>query len=161
MPEGKWLTQEAHDTLSEELQRRSTTLRKELSDKIGRAADEGDLKENAGYHAAREEQGVNEARIKELEALLRTAQIGTPDADPDEVAHGKVVTVKFTTMGLEKEFLLASREEGAHASIEVFSTESPLGSAIVGKRIGESASYDLPNGKTVQVEILSVKPYGG
>lgn len=161
MPDGKWLTQEAHDKLSEELAHRSTTLRKELSAKIGMAADEGDLKENAGYHAAREEQGVNEARIKELEQLLRTAQIGSPPADPDEVAHGKVVKVKFPAMGMEKEFLLASREEGAHASIEVFSTESPLGSAILGKRIGDGAEYELPNGKTVQVEILTVTPYGG
>lgn len=154
-----WLTQEAHDKLQAELAEREGPMRLQISEKIGLAADEGDLKENAGYHAAREEQGMNEARITQLKALLKNAQIGTPDADPDEVAQGKVITVHLELLGDDETFLLASREEAEHASIDVYSPSSPLGVAILGKRVGDETSYTLPNGKEMPVRILKVEAY--
>ncbi len=156
-----WLTQDAHDALVAELAERTGPRRKEITAKIEAARAEGDLKENGGYHAAREEQGQNEARIRTIDAMLKSARIGAPEAADDEVAHGKVITVRFVALDMEQEFLLASREEAAHSSLEVYSTASPLGAALVGKRTGDTAQYETPAGATMQVEILNVQPYGG
>ena len=159
MSDVTWLTQEGYDTLAAELAERSGPRRTEITKRIEQAREEGDLKENGGYHAAKEEQGKNEARIRVLKHLLEHAQVGSPDAAHDEVANGKVVTVRFTAFDEEETFMLASREEAAHASIEVYSPTSPLGAAVLGKRVGESASYTLANGKEVTVEIVKVEAY--
>ena len=150
-----WLTQEAYDRLQQELAQRD-----EIVARSAAAREEGDLRENGGYHAAREEQGKNEARVRQLKQLLEQAQIGAPEAEHDEVAAGKVVTVRFPAWDEEETFLLGSREEAAHASIEVYSPTSPLGSAVNGRRVGESATYLLANGKEMSVEILKVETYG-
>lgn len=154
-----WLTQEAFEALQTELAEREGPMREEIVRLIELAREEGDLKENSGYHAAKDDQGKNEARIRQLQQLLESAQIGKPDAEQDEVAHGKVVTVRFPALDMEETFLLASREEAAHASIEVYSPTSPLGEAIKGKRVGDSASYSLPNGNSMDVEITAVSDY--
>jgi transcription elongation factor GreA len=156
-----WLTQEAYDRLQEELADCEGPKRNDIKNRIAAARDEGDLKENGGYHAAREEQGKNEARVRQLKHLLEDAQIGVPDAEQDEVSHGKVITVRFPAWDEEEKFLLGSREEAAHASIEVYSPTSPLGAAVLGKRIGDSATYILANGKEMTVEVLHVEPYSG
>jgi transcription elongation factor GreA len=156
-----WLTQEAYDRLQEELAERSGPRRTEITKRIEAAREEGDLKENGGYHAAKEEQGKNEARVRQLQHLLEHAQIGVPDAEHDEVAHGKVVTIRFVDLEEEETFLLGSREEAAHASVEVYSPTSPLGQAVLGRRVGESTAYELANGRSMRVEILRVEPYGG
>ncbi len=156
-----WLTQEAFEALQAELAEREGPMREEIVRLIELAREEGDLKENSGYHAAKDDQGKNEARIRQLQQLLESAQIGKPDAEQDEVAHGKVVTVRFPALDMEETFLLASREEAAHASIEVYSPTSPLGEAIKGKRVGDSASYLLPNGNSMEVEITAVSEYSG
>jgi len=154
-----WLTQEAYDGLQAELADREGPLRLEITTRISLARDEGDLKENGGYHAAREEQGKNEARIRVLKHLLENSKVGVPDAAEDEVAQGKVVTVRIVALDEEMTFLLASREEAATASIDVYSPTSPLGQAVLGKRVGESSSYELANGKTMEVEVLKVEAY--
>ena len=154
-----WLTQEGYDLLAAELADRSGPRRQEITKRIELAREEGDLRENGGYHAAKEEQGKNEARIRVLKHLLEHAQIGAPEADQDEVSHGKVVTVRFPSFDEEETFLLGSREEAAHASIEVYSPTSPLGAAVLGKRVGETTSYTLANGKEMAVEIVKVEPY--
>jgi transcription elongation factor GreA len=154
-----WLTQEAFDGLQAELADREGPLRVEITTRISLARDEGDLKENGGYHAAREEQGKNEARIRVLKHLLENSKVGVPDAAVDEVAQGKVVTVRILALDEEMTFLLASLEEAATASIDVYSPTSPLGQAVLGKRVGESSSYELANGKTMEVEILKVEAY--
>ena len=159
MSDVTWLTQEGYDKLAEELADRSGPRRAEITKRIELAREEGDLKENGGYHAAKEEQGKNEARIRVLKHLLEHARIGAPDAAHDEVSHGKVVTIRFPAFDEEESFLLGSREEAAHASIEVYSATSPLGAAVMGKRVGDSASYTLANGKEVTVEILKVEAY--
>lgn len=155
-----YLTQEAHDRLQEELAERTGPRRTEITKRIEAAREEGDLRENGGYHAAKEEQGKNEARVRQLKHLLEHAVIGVPDSEHDEVSYGKVVTVRFPVFDETETFLLGSREEAAHASVEVYSPTSPLGAAVLGKRVGESAVYILANGKEMAVEIVSVETYG-
>jgi transcription elongation factor GreA len=130
-----WFTQEAFDGLHAELAEREGPLRLEITTRISLARDEGDLKENGGYHAAREEQGKNEARIRVLKHLLENSKVGVPDAADDEVAQGKVVTVRIVALDEEMTFLLASREEAATASIDVYSPTSPLGQAVLGFKL--------------------------
>jgi len=154
-----WLSQEGYDALAQELAERSGPRRTEITKRIEAAREEGDLKENGGYHAAKEEQGKNEARIRVLKHMLENAQVGTPDAHDDEVAHGRVVTVRFVDLGDEETFLLASREEAVHATIEVYSPTSPLGQAVLGRRVGETTTYALANGKSIAVEIVTVALY--
>jgi len=154
-----WLTQEAYNRLEAELADRTGPTRAEITKRIELAREEGDLKENGGYHAAREEQGKNEARVRQLKQLLEHAKIGAPESAADEVAPGKVVTIVFIAGGDEETFLLGSREESAHASIEVYSPTSPLGASLVGKHVGDTASYTLANGKEISVEIRKVEAY--
>ncbi|MDA2803143.1 MULTISPECIES: transcription elongation factor GreA [Nocardiopsis] len=155
-----WLTQEAYDRLKAELEHLSGPGRIEIADKIEAAREEGDLKENGGYHAAKEEQGKIEARISQLQDILRNARVGSAPHKEGEVGPGMTVTIKFEGDDEEVTFLLASREESG-APIDVYSPKSPLGSAINGKRIGETVSYTLPNGKSLSVDIIDAVPYGG
>jgi transcription elongation factor GreA len=154
-----WLTQEAYDRLKHELDFLTGEGRAEIVSRIEAAREEGDLKENGGYHAAKDEQGKREARIRQLEQLLQSAQVGEPPAAPEGVvAPGTIVTAKVA--GEQMRFLLGSREV-AGDGIEVYSEKSPLGVAILGKRKGETASYAAPNGKDIPVEILSTEPFVG
>ena len=91
-----WLTQEAFDRLNAELEERSGPIRVDITKKIEAAREEGDLKENGGYHAAKDDQGKNEARIRQLKHMLENARVGTPpDAEQGKATHGTIVTVKF------------------------------------------------------------------
>lgn len=153
-----WLTQEAYDRLRAELEYLSGPGRTEIAKKIEAAREEGDLRENGGYHAAKEEQGKQEARIRQLQALLESAQVGEPPADNGSVVPGMVVTIRFKGDDDTLTFLLGSRED-AGADIEIYSPQSPLGSAISGKKVGDDATYELPNGRAVKVEIVEAKPY--
>jgi transcription elongation factor GreA len=152
-----WLTQEAADRLSAELANLETTGRSEIIKKIESARAEGDLKENGGYHAAREEQGKIEARIRQLKHMLENAEIGTAPINADGlISPGMRVTVDI--MGDEMEFLLGSREISS-GDLEVYSEKSPLGAAVMGAKIGETKSYNAPNGKTISVRILKAEVY--
>ncbi|MEL4504277.1 transcription elongation factor GreA [Luteococcus sp. H138] len=159
-----WLTQEAFDKLSEELTYLKGDGRTEVSTKIAQARDEGDLSENGGYHAAREEQGQMEARIVQLEDMLRRAQVGEAPKT-GEAAPGSQVTVCY--FGDEDDtdtFLLGSREVMGlddSVDIQVFSPQSPLGEAVVGKKVGESTSYEAPNGKTIEITVTKVETFQG
>ena len=153
-----YLTQEAYERLQAELRELSGPGRVEIAKRIEAAREEGDLKENGGYHAAKEEQGKMEARIRQLKQILDTAIVGEAPPDDGVVEPGMVVTVEL--FGDEETFLLGSREiaDGSD-SIDVYSEQSPLGGAINGKKVGETATYDAPNGKTIEVKIVSAKPY--
>ncbi len=155
-----WLTQEAYDWLKSELDHLSGPGRVDIAKKIEAARDEGDLRENGGYHAAKEEQGKIEGRIIQLQHILQHARVGEPPRTDGVVGPGMTVTVRFEGDDEEVTFLLASREESG-APIDVYSPRSPLGSAINGKKIGDSASYTLPNGRAAKVEILEAVPYVG
>jgi len=153
-----WLTQESFDRLSAELVDRSGPLRSEITKKIELAREEGDLKENGGYHAAREEQGKNEARVRQLKQMLENAQIGTPPSNTGTIAIGHVVTVEFSD-GDSERFWLVSREEAVHATMDVYSPDSPLGNAVIGKKQGDNSSFALPNGKEISILIKNVEIY--
>lgn len=157
-PSTTWLTKEAYERLNSELEYLTTTGRAEIVDKIDAARQEGDLKENGGYHAAREEQAKNEARIVQLTELLRDAKIGEAP-DDGKVEPGMVVTC--TIAGKERTFLLGSREAAEGIDLEVYSDASPLGEALNGLTAGDKTSYTAPNGKEFEVEILDVKPFRG
>lgn len=154
-----FLTQDAYDRLSAELEHLKGEGRSDIAKRIEAAREEGDLKENGGYHAAKEEQGKMEARIRQLESLLRDAVVGEAPKDNGIVDSGMVVTVEM--FGDTETFLLGSREIAGDADIDVYSEQSPLGEAIMGKKVGEGTSYDAPNGKTIEVKIVDAKPYAG
>ena len=152
-----FLTQEAYDRLKEELSYLSTEGRTEIATKIEAARLEGDLKENGGYHAAKEEQGKMEARIRQLTQLLESATVGETPPDDGIVEPGMVVTVEM--FGDEETFLMGSREIGDHTDLTVYSEKSAMGQAISGKKVGDTVTYTAPNGKDVEVTILHAKPY--
>ena len=156
-----WLTQEAFDRLKGELEDRMGHIREEIKNRIAAAREEGDLKENGGYHAAREEQGKNEARVRQLAKMIETAVIGVPDIEEGFVSQGMVVTVSFPDLDDTETFLLGSREEAAHISIDVYSPTSPLGAAVLGKEIGTETNYETPSGKTIRIEIVAAEIYQG
>ena len=151
-----YLTQSAYDRLKAELEELSGPGRTEIAKRIEAAREEGDLRENGGYHAAKEEQGKMEARIRQLTQLLETAIIGETPPDDGVVEPGMMVTVEM--FGEEESFLLGSREI-SDASLQVFSERSPIGAAVNGHNVGETVSYEAPNGKQVEVKILHTKPY--
>ena len=156
-PTQTWLTQEAADRLAAELTELEGPLRAEIIKKIETARAEGDLKENGGYHAAREEQGKIEGRIRQLKHMLEHAHIGTPpDSESGVVGLGMLVTVDIA--GDELKFLLGSREI-AVGDVDVYSEKSPLGAAVLGAKVGETVAYSAPNGKSIQVAILEAQPY--
>jgi len=153
-----WLTQETYDRLQAELEHLSGPGRAEIAKKIEAARQEGDLSENGGYHAAKDEQGQIEARIITLQHILENARVGGPPRTDGVVGPGMTVTVRFVNDDERVTFLLASREESS-SSIDVYSPRSPLGAAIMGKTVGEKATFWLPNGRASTVEILEAVPY--
>jgi transcription elongation factor GreA len=155
-----WLTQESYDRLSAELEDLSGPARVDIAKKIEAARSEGDLKENGGYHAAKDEQGKLEARIRQLSELLRTATVGEPPESTGVVEPGTVVTAEIA--GDTSTFLLGNREIADDASdIDVYPESSPLGQAILGLKIGQKTSYTAPSGKEIPVEIVKVDTYRG
>ena len=155
-----FLTQEAYDRLKAELDQLSGEGRTEIAKRIEAAREEGDLKENGGYHAAREEQSKNEGRIAELKHLLETARVGEAAENDGAVHPGTVVTA--VVAGDEMTFLFGNREIAADdESLEVYSERSPLGEAINGAKKGDKVSYTAPNGKDIKVEVKDVQPYSG
>ena len=155
-----WLTQEAFDRLSGELQALvdgRPAMAKEINDR----REEGDLKENGGYHAAREEQGKQEGRIVQLQALLRTAKVGEAPANDGTAGPGKVVTVRFEGDDETETFLIGSREEAKTSDIAVYSAASPLGVALTGAKEGDTVNYETPSGKTMAVTLVTATPFSG
>ncbi|HEX4473401.1 MAG TPA: transcription elongation factor GreA [Nocardioides sp.] len=153
-----WLTPQTFDRLQAELEERRGPIRAEIVERISAARDEGDLKENGGYHAAKDEQGTNEARIRQLEELLKDA---TTDASPDDqtVSAGKLVTYRYAGDD-EESFLLGAREIAEdHTEIEVYSPQSPLGAALESHKAGETVDFEQPNGKTAKIEIITAVPF--
>ena len=155
-----WLTQEAHDRLQGELEHLQGPVRAEIAKRIEEARDEGDLKENGGYHAAKDDQAQIEARIAQITQLLRNATVGEAPQATGVVEPGTVVTA--TIAGDDATFLVGNREIAeAGDELDVYSEASPLGAAILGLKIGEKANYQTPSGATIDVEITDVQTYRG
>ena len=149
-----WLTQEAYDRLSRELEgliANRQAMAKEINDR----REEGDLSENGGYHAAREEQGKQEGRILQLTQMLRDAQVGEAPTTDGTAGPGMVVTVRFSDDEDTETFLIGSREESDTTDLDVYSSASPLGQALTGAKEGDTVSYNTPTGKTLSVTLIS------
>ncbi|WP_022881372.1 transcription elongation factor GreA [Gryllotalpicola ginsengisoli] len=154
-----FLTQEAYDRLHEELTYLETTGRAEIAKRIEAAREEGDLKENGGYHAAKDQQGVQEARIATLKSLLKNSKVGVAPESSGVVEPGTLVTAVIA--GSEDTFVIGNREIAKDSDYSVYSEQSPIGSAILGLKIGDSTSYTAPNGKEISVEIKNVETWTG
>ena len=157
MTETVWLSQSAYDRLSAELEDLKTNGRPAASKAIEIARAHGDLKENAEYDSAKEEQGKMEARIRQLTLMLRDAKVGEAPQG-DAVTAGMVVTT-VDEDGDEDTFLLGSREdrpEGLH----VVSANSPLGLALAGAKVGQTRSYAAPAGE-FKVTVKGIRPLEG
>ena len=156
----RWLTQEAYDRLKKELDDLKAN-RPVIAAEINERREEGDLKENGGYHAAREQQGQEEARIAYLEELLDSATIGEAPSQSGVALVGSVVHVYYDGDEDDKEtFLIGTRGlESSNPDLETYSTDAPLGAAIVGAKVGETREYQTPAGDTVSVTIVAAEPY--
>ncbi len=155
-----WLTQEAYDKLQAELDDLRGPKRQEIIEKIAAARDEGDLKENSGYHAAKDDQGKQEARIRQLEDMLRRAEVGETPPNDGVVEPGMVVEIRFDGDSETEKFLLGARENlGDGDDLTVYSPQSAMGSAINGKSKGDTVVYTAPNGRELKVKIVDAVPY--
>ena len=157
-----WLTQESYDRLKAELDQLIAN-RPIIAAEINDRREEGDLRENGGYHAAREQQGQEEARIRQLQELLNTAKLGEAPKQSGVALPGSVVEVEFTYAdgSTEKEkFLIATRQEVVgDGNLEVYSPNSPIGAALLNAKVGDKRTYTVPNGNTVEVTLVSAEPY--
>jgi len=149
------LSPQAHQRLTEELAERSGPARRQISELIERAREMGDLKENGDYHAAKNEQGLNEARVRQLEATLKTAVV-VESTSADKVEAGTVVEVRMDGDDEPSTYLVGSIEE-RDRGYDVISPGSPLGKALLGHAAGDVVSYEAPSGR-FSVEILAVRP---
>ena len=156
--QGVWLTQEAHDRLKAELDR-LVAGRPAMAAEINARREEGDLRENGGYHAAKDEQGKQEARIRQLTDLLRKARVGEAPKTATSAVTGTVITIKFAGDDDTEKFLLGSREIAGTTGLTVYSPESALGSAIMGSKPGATVTYQAPNGRDITVEVVAVEPF--
>lgn len=155
---GTWLSPASYERLNAELLEMTTTRRAEIAQKIEAARSEGDLRENGGYQAAREEQSKMEGRIIELTHLLENAHVSEPEVS-ETIVPGTVVTALIA--GEEERFLLGSREAADIVEIEVYPENAPLGKAIIGLKAGTKTSFKARNGRDIPVEIVAFEPFAG
>ena len=149
------LTQDAYDKLKADLAYREGQYREEITKRIAAARAEGDLSENGGYQAAREEQGKNEGRVNELIVKLRNAKI-VQAPEEGTVGNGSLVTIELG--GNEMRYVLGARDMASVSEYDVLSEDSPIGKAIIGAKAGDTVSYQAPNGRTISVTIKDAKP---
>ena len=148
------LSQATFDRLSAELEEMTTHGRTEIARKIQAARELGDLSENGDYHAAKEEQGKMEARIRHIQALLESSEI-VEAGGTDAVTPGVVVAIVFEGDDDPERYLIGSIEERA-GDVEVLTPGSPLGQALMGHKIGDVVGYEV-NGSTLNVEIVDIE----
>jgi transcription elongation factor GreA len=150
-----YYTEEGLRKLQEELHRMKTVDRPHISQQIAEARDKGDLSENAEYHAAKEEQGLLEARIAKMEEVLANARVVDPDQlDVDKAYIHCTVKVKQVSSGMERAFTLVAESEADIKSGKI-SVTSPIGQGLLGKKVGEVAEVVTPAG-TTKFEVLDI-----
>ncbi|MCB9451966.1 MAG: transcription elongation factor GreA [Anaerolineaceae bacterium] len=147
-PEQTYLTLEGAEELRRELDTLITVRRPELAQKLKEAVADGDLKENANYHDAREQQSFLEGRIQYLESVLRSAVIISPNGTSDEVRVGSVVTIVEDGMGEEETYYIVGAAE-ANPREGKISHESPIGAALLGKKKGNKVTVNTPGGEVI------------
>lgn len=155
MPDTHHLSRAAFERLRAEYEDLSTRGRVEIARKIEAAREMGDLSENGDYHAAKEEQGKMEARIRHIDALIRNAEIVEVDGASDEIVAGSVVEIRYEGDEETERYLIGSIEEN-HADLDVMSPGSPLGQALLGAKAGDVVDFVNPSGRTMKVEIVQV-----
>jgi transcription elongation factor GreA len=148
------LSQEAYERLQAELEDLTTRGRVDIATAIETARELGDLKENADYHAAREDQGRMEARIRQLQSLVDNAVIVDTTETSDTVTTGSVVALRYEGDDDEDRYLVGSIEE-RRTDVAVVSPNSPLGQALLGHRKGDVVEYEAPGGN-LKVEIVEI-----
>ena len=151
------LSPQAHQRLSDELAERSGPTRRHISELIERARELGDLKENGDYHAAKNEQGLNEARVRQIEAILKHAVV-VESTTAERVDSGTIVEVRMEGDDEPSTYLVGSIEERG-TGYDVISPGSPLGKALLGHAPGDVVIFEAPGGR-FEVEILAVRPPG-
>ena len=153
------LTRSTHERLTAELTELTTRGRIDIANAIEAARALGDLKENGDYHAAKDSQGKMEARIRQLQAMLKGAVIidDAAGGDADIISHGAVVTLRYVGDDEDEtqQFFFGSIEE-RQGDLPVASPSAPLGQALDGHGVGDVVSYDAPGG-TLQVEIVRIE----
>jgi transcription elongation factor GreA len=150
------LSPQAYERLRQELEERSTTRRREISLWIERAREHGDIKENADYDAAKNEQGHNEARVRQLEEIFKTAVVMDASSTGDVVEPGVLVELRHDDDDDVVTYLVGSIEE-RNDTYSVLSTESPLGQALLGAGPGTSVRYQGPK-RELGVTVVAVRP---
>ena len=151
------LSPAAYERLKAEFDDLTTRGRVEIAQTIERARELGDLSENADYHAAKEDQGRMEARIRQLQAMLQDAVIVEGGSDSGgKVEPGTTVAIRYVGDDDVERFLIGSIEERHHSDVEVISPGSPLGRALLGRQVGEKIDYEAPSG-VLTVEIVDVE----
>ena len=149
------LTQDAVDRLREELAHLEGEGREKIINEIATARAHGDLSENAEYHAAKDQQGLQEARVRQIKQMLENAEIIETDDDDPNIKPGKIVTIRYEGDEESETYRIGVREEkgGEHP---ILTPESPVGQALIGHGRGESVTARLRAGE-VRVEILEVR----
>ncbi len=153
------LTRDACDRLQAELDQLRTEGRAHMAERLERAREHGDIRENAEYDAAKNEQGLMEARIRMLQQMLADPDIVEGPASAEEAQPGLLVVVRPVDDDDDEEetYLLAASKEERHAGARTVSVDSPFGKALLGKRPGEHVAYEAPGG-TFTYEILRLEP---
>lgn len=149
----KFVTEEGLKKIKEELMHRKTTLRQGIASAIKEAKEQGDLSENAEYSAAKGQQSENEAKIAELEFMLKDSKVATYDKNLGMVQMGSRVSVKFN--GSEMEFQIVGSNEASPSELKI-SNESPMGKAFMGKKKSDKVDVVTPGGE-INYTILDVK----
>lgn len=152
-----WLTPAAQRKLQDELEHLTTEGRAVIEKRISDARDHGDLRENAEYDTAKNDQGLMEARIRQIKSILDNAEIAEV-VDTGKVEVGSIATV-IDDDGDELEFLVAPQENKV-AGLILASPSSPLGGALLGAKPGDKVSYEAPGGKFTY-EVKAIRPYEG
>ena len=154
------LTIDAYNRLKAELDELTTTGREHISERIKVAREHGDIRENAEYDAAKNEQGLMEARIRKIQAMLRDPEIVEAPVDADDITPGMLVTVRPLDDDEDETYLLAEHAEERVQGARTVTTQSPLGSALLGKKTGDQVAIEAPGG-SFRYEIVSFQPHTG
>lgn len=147
---------ETLERMTKELEELVTTGRDEMSERLRKAREFGDIRENADFDAARDAQGMMEARIRQLQQIVSRAVVRQAVVEIEEAGPGMIVTTKDPETGDTEEFLLATSAEEKIPDIQTVSTQSPLGSALIGRKIGESVVVKAPAGE-FSVEVVGLR----
>jgi len=152
------ISREGYDKLREEIRRLEQDEMPQIAEKIAEARAEGDLSENAEYHGQREAQGLMQAKINQLKSKLADCYIVDKASMPKGVVNfGSVITVKDLSDGTQEKYeLVGPGEEDYDGEIMKILTSSPIAQGLIGKKVGERAEVDIPNGK-LKIEIMAIE----